>query len=175
MYFDTATQTLEIDQNPAGERSLVPVTHAGFSDDFRTMQLEAVYRGEPESFEVTSTYDSDQVMHRLTHRLLQGGHALPPDAHDVIEVNLQQGAITLLNVIRSVDGKVEKSIRITRKDGQLFLVIPSPWQRVELLSAGVDGQRIVCRSPDGEIDYELATAPFVAETLSELLEAGLPD
>lgn len=38
VYFDTATQTLQIDQNPAGERSLVPVTGAGFSDDFRTMQ-----------------------------------------------------------------------------------------------------------------------------------------
>lgn len=174
LYFDTATQSLQIDQNPAGERSLMPVTNVSFSEDFRAMRFDAVYRGQPESFEVASNYGSDRVLRQFTHRLLHGGHALAPDHHDVIEVNLQQGVITLLNVIRTVEGKVEKSIRITCKDGQLFLVIPSPWQRIELTSIGVEDQRIVCRTQGEDFVYELATPHFVAEVLSNIIEAGLP-
>ncbi|MFI9293722.1 hypothetical protein [Streptomyces gardneri] len=173
LYFDTSARSLHIDQNPAGERSLTQVRNASFSEDFTVMRFDATWHGAPESFEVTGRHQTDRILRQVTQLLLTGDEAVASGPQDVIEVHVLEGATAVINVLRVVEGEVEKSIRITHKDGRLYLVIPSPWKRTELTSVAIEGSRLLCRTPDEDVTYELSASPLVVETMTALIDAGL--
>lgn len=173
LYFDTSARSLHIDQNPAGDRSLAQVRNTSFSEDFTVMRFDATWHSAPESFEVTARYQTDLILRQVTQLLLTGDDAVASGPQDVIEVHVIEGVIAMINVLRVVEGEVEKSIRITHKDGRLYLVVPSPWKRAELTSVAIEGNRLVCRTPDEDFTYELSACPLVVETMTALIYAGL--
>ncbi|MEU2244379.1 hypothetical protein ABZ572_33860 [Streptomyces sp. NPDC018338] len=94
-------------------------------------------------------------------------------AEERLKARAAEGATAVINVLRVVEGEVEKSIRITHKDGRLHLVIPSPWKRTELTSVAIEGSLLLCRTPDEDVTYELSACPLVVETMTALIDAGL--
>ncbi|GEB60221.1 hypothetical protein [Streptomyces gardneri] len=172
LYFDTSARSLYIDQNPAADRSLTQVRNTSFSEDFTVMRFDATWHSTSESFEVTGRYQTDRILRQVTQRLLTGDDAVASGPQDVIEVHVLDGTIAVINVLRVVEGVVEKSIRITHKDGRLHLVVPSPWKRTELTSVAIEGSRLVCRTPDEDVTYELSACPLVVETMTALIDAG---
>ncbi len=161
-----------MDRSPAGERELVAVADVNFIDDFSGLRFTVGSGDAREVFDVQSKYECDRVLYQFASQLLASPVECPGGS-DVLEVAIEKGVVTRINVMRMRDGVVEKSMRITHKDGVVCLVIPSPWQRVALRSLGVEDGRLVCESEEnGGASYELALPGAVERLLSRLLEVG---
>ncbi|WP_414172566.1 hypothetical protein [Clavibacter tessellarius] len=75
---------------------------------------------------------------------------------DTFEFSFEKGEFVSLNLMRiSRDGVVGKSIRVVAKDGVAFMVIPSPWKRMDLTSAVIAEGRVSLASHDYVFNYDL--------------------
>ncbi|UKE68215.1 hypothetical protein K8O61_11920 [Xanthomonas cerealis pv. cerealis] len=157
LYLDLERSELELDQNPLGDRILCPVSDLKFNANFSGLEFSSFWKGESEQFDVKSSYLIDKVIYSVINELLTMPRVARVDFGDIFEFSFGKGKFVSLNMMRlSKDGVVEKSVRIVEKEGSVFMVIPSPWKRLELKKITVAADRINLISVnDGAFEYDL--------------------
>ena len=137
-----------VDMNPLGDRALAEID--GFSIDPKAgeMRFRARWKGALEEFLVTSDRDADRQIFGFIADL-ERSRALEVDAaHDKIELKLRDGRLEGCYITR-FGGVTPRSVRLVMDDQKLYLVIPSPRERVELKHARVEEGQLKAEKTDG--------------------------
>ncbi|WP_159095095.1 hypothetical protein [Stenotrophomonas sp. ZAC14A_NAIMI4_1] len=177
LYYMCTSSSFFVDQNPGGDRALVPVADVLVDQPGGALRLTFGVKDKPVDYLVSAMSVFDHLIFGLVSALSQNSGLTAGAADDKLDVACEKGLVRTCYITRVFEGDAPRSLRIVRKDEGLHVVIPSPRYQARVTSLTMNGTELRIDCDDGVTVGRMLSLPqpilaFFTEVVDELREAA---
>ena len=167
--FNFNTQKFELDTNPQGDPKCIPVTDwFGLTDGIQfTVQNKDI-----QQWTITSSYPLELSLFKAVELLQRQGFVFEDRNSTKIEVLVEKGKLKSIRLVRIEDYSSKDFLTLLFEKEQSF-VIKYPFQKLPLNKAYVEGDNMICETPEEIVNWQLLLPDLGIKAIRELLNVGL--
>lgn len=167
--FNFNTQKFELDTNPQGDPKCIRVTDwFGLTDGIQfTVQNKDI-----QQWTITSSYPLELSLLKAAALLQQQGFVFEDRNSTKIEVLVEKGKLKSIRLVRIEDYSSKDFLTLLFEKEQSF-VIKYPFQKLPLNKAYVEGDNMICETPEEIVNWQLLLPNIAIKAIRELLNVGL--
>ncbi|PFH08281.1 hypothetical protein BCF11_0634 [Collimonas sp. PA-H2] len=171
-YYNPDTCLFEVDQNPYGERDLIPIKNLQFSPDYSKMTFDCFYQGKDVSFDISIGREREKNFLRFFHAFHGKAFFFGENDFQPVVLLFDEGEISANSNIRNPE-KGTDYLTLFGEDGEFFFIIPRPWKRFPLSAFGSKGNTFYFKSEENLFEYEFILEPSVMQVVKAFLQMEL--
>jgi hypothetical protein len=172
---NSVSRAFEIDQNPHGEASLVPLRNVSVNSNNSELTIEYSYRGKDNQLSLVSDYESDKIIFETITKIIDPGEIFSETEKDKIEIILIEGVISKIYLYKRDEAKLIESLSIVADQKMLYLIRQNPWAKEKILSADFNENSFMLILDDqSSYSYEFSTNKFILSIFKRLVSAAWP-